>query len=152
MGRRGGWGVVVVVGVVLAACSSGGDSSTVDTTGDGSADATGETTGETTGEATSEPTGQPDGSNDGDPTPDGPALPGLIDTSDDPIPNDAAVRTGTLANGLTYYVRENDNPGAKADMRLAIEAGSVDELGPETGVAHFVEHMLFNGTEAFPEN
>jgi zinc protease len=140
----------LVVGALLAACSSGGgdaSSTTLDATGD----ATGEATGESTREASQ--TGD-DRSDDGDPAgrPDGPALPGLIDTSDDPIPNDAAVRTGTLANGLAYYVRENDNPGAKADMRLAIEAGSVDELGAETGVAHFVEHMLFNGTETFPEN
>ncbi len=82
----------------------------------------------------------------------GPLLPGLIDLSDDPIPNDDAVRTGTLENGLDFYVRRNDNPGGKADLRLAIRAGSVDELGDETGVAHFVEHMLFNGTEQFPEN
>ena len=82
----------------------------------------------------------------------GPLLPGLIDLSDDPIPNDDAVRTGTLENGLVFYVRRNDNPGGKADLRLAIRAGSVDELGDETGVAHFVEHMLFNGTEQFPEN
>jgi zinc protease len=79
-------------------------------------------------------------------------LPGLLDQSDEPIPPDDAVRTGTLDNGLTYYVRFNDNPGAKADLRLAIKAGSVDETDESTGVAHFVEHMLFNGTEAFPEN
>lgn len=84
--------------------------------------------------------------------PTGPSLPGLIDTSDEPIPDDGAVRTGVLDNGLTYYVRQNDNPGAKADLRLAIKAGSVDELTDDTGVAHFVEHMLFNGTERFPEN
>lgn len=81
-----------------------------------------------------------------------PALPGLLDSSDEPIGNDAAVRTGTLPNGLEYYVRENDNPGSKATLKLAIRAGSVDELGPTTGVAHFVEHMLFNGTERFPKN
>jgi len=84
--------------------------------------------------------------------PGGPALPGLLDGSDEPIPNDGAVRTGVLANGLTYYVRRNDNPGGKADLRLAVRAGSVDELGAETGVAHFAEHMLFNGTEKYPEN
>ncbi len=80
------------------------------------------------------------------------ALPGLLDPSDEPIPNDDLVRTGTLENGLQYYVRYNDRPGAKASLRLAIDAGSVDETGPSTGVAHFVEHMLFNGTEQFPEN
>lgn len=79
-------------------------------------------------------------------------LPGLVDTSDDPIPNDPTVRTGTLANGLQYYVQENDRPGGKAELRLAIRAGSVHETSEQTGVAHFVEHMLFNGTERFPEN
>jgi zinc protease len=79
-------------------------------------------------------------------------LPGLLDPSDDVLPNDEMVRTGTLDNGLQYYVRNNDNPGAKASMQLAIKAGSVDELGDSTGLAHFVEHMLFNGTELFPEN
>ena len=80
------------------------------------------------------------------------ALPGLLDTSDEQIPNDDDVRTGTLDNGLRYYVRENDRPGGRADLRLAIRAGSVNETGANTGVAHFVEHMLFNGTEQFPEN
>ncbi|HEY5664755.1 MAG TPA: insulinase family protein [Ilumatobacter sp.] len=80
------------------------------------------------------------------------SLPGLLDPSDAPIPDDPAVRTGVLANGLRYFVRANDNPGGKASLRLAIDAGSVDEFGPSGGVAHFVEHMLFNGTEKFPEN
>jgi len=79
-------------------------------------------------------------------------LPGLLDPADDVLANDDDVRTGTLANGLQYYVRNNDNPGAKASLQLAIKAGSVDELGDSTGLAHFVEHMLFNGTELFPEN
>ena len=80
------------------------------------------------------------------------ALPGLVDPSDEPIANDDEVRTGTLDNGLQYYVRHNDRPGAKASLRLAVHAGSVDEIGPHTGVAHFVEHMMFNGTEEYPEN
>lgn len=80
------------------------------------------------------------------------ALPGLIDTTSDQIPNDDAVLSGVLDNGMHYYVRENDNPGAKADLRLAVRAGSVDEFEAPTGVAHFLEHMLFNGTEQFPEN
>jgi zinc protease len=80
------------------------------------------------------------------------ALPGLVDPSDEPIDNDDDVRIGTLGNGLQYYVRHNERPGAKASLRLAIRAGSVDELGPNTGVAHFVEHMMFNGTEDYPEN
>ena len=80
------------------------------------------------------------------------ALPGLLDPSNEVLPDDPAVRTGTLANGLRYYIRANDNPGGKAELRLAVGAGSVDEFGASTGVAHFVEHMLFNGTDRFPEN
>ena len=79
-------------------------------------------------------------------------LPGLIDASDEPLVNDEEVRTGTLPNGLVYYVRENDRPGANASLRLAVHAGSVNEFGEHRGVAHFVEHMMFNGTEQFPEN
>ena len=80
------------------------------------------------------------------------ALPGLLDPSDEPIENDDDVRTGTLDNGLQYYVRHNERPGGKASLRLAIRAGSVHELGPNAGVAHFDEHMMFNGTEEYPEN
>jgi zinc protease len=146
MQRRGG--SLVVLWLLLAACSSGGDGASPSTT-------------ESVG-AIPVPTARPGTASGGEASgaggggsgerPDGPPLPGLIDTSDDPIPNDDIVRTGTLDNGLVYYVRVNDNPGAKADMRLVIDAGSVDEFSDETGVAHFVEHMLFNGTEKFPEN
>lgn len=94
----------------------------------------------------------PDGDSTSETGGPGPELPGLLDDSNEKIVNDPAARTGTLDNGLRYYVRENDNPGGKASLRLAINAGSVDEFGPSTGVAHFVEHMLFNGTEQFPEN
>lgn len=80
------------------------------------------------------------------------ALPGLLDPSDAAIPDDPDVRTGTLANGLRYYVRHNEQPGGKAELRLAIGAGSANETGPNSGVAHFVEHMLFNGTANYPEN
>ncbi|MEZ5297497.1 MAG: hypothetical protein R2697_14845 [Ilumatobacteraceae bacterium] len=53
---------------------------------------------------------------------DGVALPGLLDDADDPIPDDDSVVTGVLDNGIVYYIRENDNPGAKADLRLAVRA------------------------------
>ncbi len=65
---------------------------------------------------------------------------------------DGAIVEGTLDNGLRYVVRSNDNPGGRVSMRLAIDAGSVDETAEQDGVAHFLEHMLFNGTEEFPEN
>ena len=89
---------------------------------------------------------------DGDPS--GGSVDDLRDDpgADAPIPADPDVRTGTLANGLTYYIRHNERPGGRAELRLAVNAGSVDEAPDQSGVAHFVEHMLFNGTEQFPEN
>ncbi len=65
---------------------------------------------------------------------------------------DPAIRTGELDNGLRYLIRDNDNPGARVEMRLVIDAGSVLEDDTQDGGAHFLEHMLFNGTEEFPEN
>lgn len=67
-----------------------------------------------------------------------------------PLPIDPAVRFGTLENGYTYYVRQNDKPGDSVTLRLVVNAGSVNEPEPYLGVAHFVEHMLFRGTEAYP--
>ncbi len=68
-----------------------------------------------------------------------------------PLPVDPAVRTGQLANGLTYYIRQNAEPEQRADIWLAIDAGSVLEDEDQKGLAHFLEHMLFNGTEDFPK-
>ncbi|MEL7208938.1 MAG: pitrilysin family protein, partial [Actinomycetota bacterium] len=62
------------------------------------------------------------------------------------------VRIGTLDNGLTYYVQSNDSPGRGLSLRLVVDAGSLQQEVPESGVAHFLEHMLFNGTERFPGN
>ena len=59
---------------------------------------------------------------------------------------------GTLDNGLHYLIRDNDNPGGKAELRLAVDAGSALEDEAQLGGAHFLEHMLFNGTERFPKN
>lgn len=64
----------------------------------------------------------------------------------------AELRTGTLHNGLTYYIRTNNNPVGTADFFLAQRAGSVNETDEERGLAHFLEHMCFNGTEHFPGN
>ena len=65
---------------------------------------------------------------------------------------DPAIVTGELDNGLRYLIRSNDNPGSRVEMRLAIDAGSALEDDTQIGGAHFLEHMLFNGTEQFPEN
>jgi secreted Zn-dependent insulinase-like peptidase len=66
--------------------------------------------------------------------------------------NDPSVRILTLTNGLTVYLRENDRPGASAEMRLVINAGSGQEDADQSATAHFLEHMLFNGTTKFPAN
>ena len=67
----------------------------------------------------------------------------------DTLPQDPAVRTGELPNGLKYYLRFNDEPRNRAELALAIRAGSILETEEELGLAHFVEHMLFKGTESF---
>ena len=65
------------------------------------------------------------------------------------IPLDTAVRTGTLPNGLRYYVRQNARPEKRVMLQLAVKAGSVDETDAQQGLAHFLEHMGFNGTKRF---
>jgi len=70
----------------------------------------------------------------------------------DPIPFDPQVKKGTLKNGLTYYIRHNPKPENKVELRLAVKVGSILEEDHEQGLAHFVEHMCFNGTKRFPKN
>jgi zinc protease len=69
----------------------------------------------------------------------------------DPVPFMENVRTGTLPSGLRYFILENARPENRAYLTLAVNAGSVLEEDDEQGLAHFVEHMAFNGTERFPE-
>ena len=69
-----------------------------------------------------------------------------------PIPLDPNVKKGKLANGLTYYIRKNVEPKDRAELRLAIKAGSILETDEQQGLAHFMEHMNFNGTKNFPKN
>ena len=68
---------------------------------------------------------------------------------EDPIPPDASVTVGRLENGLRYFVQENDRPENRAELRLVVDAGSIVEEEDQLGLAHFVEHMAFNGTEHF---
>ncbi|MGB7843456.1 MAG: insulinase family protein, partial [Salinimicrobium sp.] len=68
------------------------------------------------------------------------------------IPNDPNVKIGVLDNGLTYYIRNNGKPEDKLELRLAINAGSILEEDNQQGLAHFMEHMNFNGTENFKKN
>ena len=69
-----------------------------------------------------------------------------------PIPVDTAVRIGTLPNGLTYYIRHNNWPEHRADFYIAQKVGSIQEEESQRGLAHFLEHMCFNGTKHFPGN
>ncbi len=68
------------------------------------------------------------------------------------LPVDTAVRTGRLDNGLVYYVRRNARPEQRAELRLVVNAGSILEDDDQRGLAHFVEHMAFNGTTSFAKN
>ena len=70
----------------------------------------------------------------------------------DPLPVDPNVKIGKLANGLTYYIRKNVKPEKKVELRLAVNAGSVLENDNQRGLAHFMEHMGFNGTKNFHKN
>src|SRR5262249_9524751 len=67
-----------------------------------------------------------------------------------PIPGDPDVLVGTLPNGLRYYGRANAQPAHRAELRLVVKAGSVLEDDDQQGLAHFVEHMEFEGTRHFP--
>ena len=67
------------------------------------------------------------------------------------MPVDPEVVTGTLPNGLRYYVRANGKPAHRAELRLVVRAGSVLEDDDQRGLAHFVEHMEFEGTRHFPQ-
>ena len=67
-----------------------------------------------------------------------------------PLPNDTEVRVGQLENGLTYYIRHNEQPAQRAEFYLATNAGAYQEADDQDGLAHFLEHMCFNGTKNFP--
>ncbi|RKE82989.1 M16 family metallopeptidase [Chryseobacterium sp. AG363] len=68
------------------------------------------------------------------------------------IPVDPSLRIGTLSNGMKYYIKKNVLPEKKVEFRLAINAGSILEDENQRGLAHFMEHMNFNGTKNFPDN
>lgn len=76
----------------------------------------------------------------------------LSAASGQPLPLDPAVRTGHLANGFTYFIRHNEEPKNRVVMYLVNKAGSVLEDEDQRGLAHFMEHMNFNGTAHFPHN
>lgn len=70
-------------------------------------------------------------------------------TLDQTLPVDAAVRTGRFENGLRYYIRQNGRPDNRVSLRLAVNVGSIQEEDDQRGLAHFLEHMAFNGTQNF---
>lgn len=70
----------------------------------------------------------------------------------DPIPVTSDIIKGKLANGLTYYIRKNNKPEKKAELRLVVKAGSILENDDQQGLAHFTEHMAFNGSKHFKKN
>jgi zinc protease len=69
-----------------------------------------------------------------------------------PIPFDSTVSKGVLPNGLTYYVKSNSTPKNRAELMMVVSAGSVEEDDDQQGLAHFCEHMSFNGTKNFPKD
>ena len=65
-------------------------------------------------------------------------------------PTDPAVRIGKLANGMTYYIRHNEEPKERASFYIIQNVGALLENDDQNGLAHFLEHMAFNGTQHFP--
>ncbi len=70
----------------------------------------------------------------------------------DKIPFDAKVKTGKLENGLTYFIRPNQKPEKRVELRLVVNAGAINEDEDQLGLAHMTEHMAFNGTKNFKKN
>ena len=81
-----------------------------------------------------------------------PAVPAPALAPGDPMPTDPAITRGRLPNGLSYYVLANKKPEKRAELRLVVKAGSILEEDDQQGLAHFVEHMAFNGTKHFPKH
>lgn len=73
-------------------------------------------------------------------------------TLQSPMPIAANVKIGKLENGLTYYIQHNPQPARRAELRLIVKAGSILEDDDQLGLAHFVEHMAFNGSKHFKKN
>lgn len=80
------------------------------------------------------------------------AISAAVKTPGSLIPNDPNVKIGKLSNGLTYYIRKNSEPNNRAELYLATRIGSLMEDDNQQGLAHFTEHMAFNGTKDFPKN
>src|SRR5579859_6560739 len=68
------------------------------------------------------------------------------------LPVSPDIKIGRLSNGLTYYIRKNGRPEKKVELRLVVKVGSIMEDDDQRGLAHFTEHMAFNGTKNFKKN
>jgi zinc protease len=77
---------------------------------------------------------------------------GVLPNADERVADDPLTQVSELDNGLTVYLRQNEQPGGQAEMRLVVNAGSARQSDDQSGVAHFLEHMLFNGTAKYPGN
>ena len=69
-----------------------------------------------------------------------------------PLPADKEIRKGVLPNGLTYYIRHNEKPKGLAEFYIVHDVGAIQEGDNQQGLAHFLEHMAFNGTKNYPDN
>jgi len=69
-----------------------------------------------------------------------------------PLPLDPSIRMGKLLNGFTYYIRKNTEPAKRVQLYLVNKVGSILEEEDQRGLAHFMEHMSFNGTTHYPKN
>lgn len=78
------------------------------------------------------------------------ALTAVVAFGQTQLPNDPATRVGKLDNGMTYYIRHNDKPAQRAEFYLGTNVGAYQEAEDQDGLAHFLEHMCFNGTKNFP--
>ncbi|MGE0816035.1 MAG: M16 family metallopeptidase [Vicinamibacterales bacterium] len=76
--------------------------------------------------------------------------PAVVTAPDARLPLDPAIREGRLPNGLRYFLRQNGRPASRVSLRLAVDVGSIQEADDQRGLAHFLEHMAFNGSEHFP--
>jgi zinc protease len=76
----------------------------------------------------------------------------ILNEAKKPLPLNPDVRFGKLENGLTYYIQKNTKPENRVELRLAVNAGSNQEEETQKGLAHFVEHMAFNGSKHFSKN
>jgi len=69
-----------------------------------------------------------------------------------PVPIDPSVKIGQLSNGLTYYIQKNGQPEKRAEFYLIVNAGAILEDPDQNGLAHFCEHMAFNGSKHFQKH